>query len=104
LCQTRALPRPSVLSSALPRPRAAPCAALERAGAKVAPTPLEPIPEELQRRLDADPALRRAFDALTPGRRRSHALHVAGAKQAETRERRVDRCAPVILAGRGFNE
>ncbi len=79
--------------------------ALERAGKKVEPTgALEPVPTELERRLKRDPALRKAFDALTPGRRRSHILHISGAKQSETRERRVDRCAPVILAGRGFNE
>jgi uncharacterized protein YdeI (YjbR/CyaY-like superfamily) len=79
--------------------------ALERAGMKVVPTaPREPVPVELERRLAADPALRRAFEALTPGRQRSHILHISGAKQSETRARRVDRCAPAILAGRGFNE
>ncbi|NMO16779.1 hypothetical protein HPC49_09035 [Pyxidicoccus fallax] len=79
--------------------------ALERAGTKVAPKAApEPVPVELERRLAADPALRRAFEALTPGRQRSHILHISGAKQSETRERRVDRCAPDILSGRGFNE
>ncbi len=79
--------------------------ALERAGTKVvgAAAP-EPVPDELARRLAADPALGRAFAALTPGRRRSHVLHISGAKQPETRARRVERCAPDILAGRGFNE
>ena len=79
--------------------------ALEQAGVKVVPSAVpEPVPEELARRLEADDTLRRAFDALTPGRRRSHILHVGGAKQSGTRERRVDRCADDILAGRGFNE
>lgn len=79
--------------------------ALERAGTKLpADDAPEPVPEELQRRLEADAVLQQAFDALTPGRRRSHVLHIAGAKQSETRERRVERCAPEILAGRGFNE
>jgi uncharacterized protein YdeI (YjbR/CyaY-like superfamily) len=64
----------------------------------------ESLPDALADRLAADPALRRAFDALTPGRRRSHALHVGGAKQRETRDRRAERCAEDILAGRGFNE
>jgi uncharacterized protein YdeI (YjbR/CyaY-like superfamily) len=78
---------------------------LERAGKKVvvASAP-EPVPVELEQRLEADADLRRAFEALTPGRRRSHILHISGAKQSETRARRVDRCAPEILAGRGFNE
>lgn len=78
---------------------------LARAGTKVAREPArEPVPEELARRLAEDPALRRAFDALTPGRRRSHVLHVGGAKQSETRARRVERCVPEILAGRGHQE
>ena len=64
----------------------------------------EPVPDALAALLDADPALRAAFDALTPGRRRSHILHVAGAKQRETQDRRAARCAPEILAGRGFQE
>jgi uncharacterized protein YdeI (YjbR/CyaY-like superfamily) len=79
--------------------------ALERAGVRVTPTgPREPMPLELEQRLAAEPALRRAFDALTPGRQRSHVLHVSGAKESETRARRAERCAPDILAGRGFRE
>ncbi len=79
--------------------------ALERSGVKAEPRATqEAMPEELARRLAEDDALRAAFEGLTPGRRRSHVLHVCGAKQAETRARRVDRCAQDILAGRGFNE
>ena len=79
--------------------------ALARAGTRLDVAPArEPVPEELERVLTADPALRRAFDALTPGRRRSHILHVAGAKQSETRARRAEKCAPEIRAGRGFQE
>jgi uncharacterized protein YdeI (YjbR/CyaY-like superfamily) len=79
--------------------------ALERAGTKVVvPVDDDPLPDELQARFDDDRALHEAFVALTPGRRRSHVLHIAGAKQTETRARRVERCATDILAGRGFNE
>lgn len=79
--------------------------ALERAGVKVAKSvEAEPVPVELAQRLEVDPELRRAFEALTPGRRRSHLIHITGAKQSETRARRVDKCAEDILAGRGFNE
>jgi uncharacterized protein YdeI (YjbR/CyaY-like superfamily) len=80
--------------------------ALEREGV-TAPTPKRgpgALPEELRARLAEDPALARAFSALTPGRQRSHVLHIAGARQAETRARRVEKCAGDILAGRGFNE
>ena len=51
---------------------------------------------------DGDPALAEAWEALTRGRKRSHVIHVGGAKQAATRERRVGKCVPKILAGKGF--
>jgi len=63
-----------------------------------------PVPEELQARLDAAPELRTAFEALTPGRRKSYIFHVSGATQAKTREARAEKCVPMILSGRGFNE
>ena len=62
------------------------------------------IPEELQTRLDNDAVLRSAFDALTPGRRKSYIFHVSSAKQEKTRAARVEKCVPMILTGRGFNE
>lgn len=79
---------------------------LEESGKKV---PLKKpsefaVPEELQARLDADAKLKAAFEALTPGRRKSYIFHIAGAKQADTRKARAERCAPLILSGRGFNE
>jgi uncharacterized protein YdeI (YjbR/CyaY-like superfamily) len=62
------------------------------------------VPEELQERLAAVPELRAAFEALTPGRRKSYIFHVSGAKQAKTRAARAAKCLPMILTGRGFNE
>jgi uncharacterized protein YdeI (YjbR/CyaY-like superfamily) len=62
------------------------------------------VPEELQVRLNAAPKLKAAFEALTPGRRKSHIFHVSGAKQAKTRAARAEKCVPMILSGRGFNE
>ena len=62
------------------------------------------VPEELRARLDKAPELRAAFEALTPGRRRSYIFHVSGAKQVKTRAARAERCVPMILSGRGFNE
>jgi uncharacterized protein YdeI (YjbR/CyaY-like superfamily) len=62
------------------------------------------VPEELQARLDSAPELKSAFEALTPGRRKSYILHVCGAKQPKTRVARAEKCAPLILSGRGFNE
>ena len=63
-----------------------------------------PVPEELQVRLDAAPELRAAFEALTPGRRKSYIFHVSGAKQVKTRAARAERCVSMILSGRGFKE
>jgi uncharacterized protein YdeI (YjbR/CyaY-like superfamily) len=62
------------------------------------------IPEELQARLKASPKVQAAFEALTPGRRRSYIFHISGAKQPKTRAARAERCVPMILDGRGFNE
>jgi uncharacterized protein YdeI (YjbR/CyaY-like superfamily) len=62
------------------------------------------IPEELQARLKASPELKASFEALTPGRRKSYIFHVSGAKQSRTRVARAEKCVPMILSGRGFNE
>ena len=64
----------------------------------------EPIPEELQNKLDAIPALKAAFDALTPGRQRAYILYFSGAKQPKTRESRVEKCMRQILDGKGLND
>ncbi len=61
-------------------------------------------PDELQVRMDEDDAFREAFLALTPGRQRSYVMHIDAAKQSATRTARVDRCAPKIFDGKGFNE
>ena len=63
-----------------------------------------PVPAELQARLDAATGLRAAFEALTPGRRKSYIFHISSAKQATTREARAEKCVAMILSGRGFNE
>ena len=64
----------------------------------------EPIPEELQNKLDEIPALKAAFDALTPGRQRGYILYFSGAKQSKTRASRVQKCMPQILKGKGLND
>jgi len=59
-------------------------------------------PPEFDARMAREPDLSAAFDALTPGRQRAYLLHFAGAKQSATRESRIDKCAPRILAGKGL--
>ena len=78
--------------------------AVEKLDTPLPPRPREDLAEELQRRLAGDPELAAAFEELTPGRQRAYNLHVAGAKQATTRERRVDRIAPRILEGKGLHD
>ena len=67
------------------------------------PPPLQ-LAEELQSRLDSDPALKEAFESLTAGRQREYNLQITGAKQSSTRARRVEQHVPKILAGKGFRD
>ena len=62
------------------------------------------IPEELQIRLDKEPALKKAFAALTPGRQKGYIYQIAAAKQSATRASRVNKFMPGILAGKGLND
>lgn len=58
----------------------------------------------LQSRLDRGPALKAAFEALTPGRRREYNLYFSGAGRARTRVARIERYAAKILDGKGFRD
>ena len=78
--------------------------AVEEAGRKVGPAPEPVLVAELQSRLDRDPGLKAAFEALTPGRRREYNLYFSGARQAKTREARVEKYVGRILDGMGFRD
>jgi uncharacterized protein YdeI (YjbR/CyaY-like superfamily) len=62
------------------------------------------IPEEFQKKLDEIPALKKAFDALTPGRQRAYIFYFSAPKQSKTRETRVEKCMPQILNRKGLND
>ncbi|MBL8563344.1 MAG: YdeI/OmpD-associated family protein [Gemmobacter sp.] len=62
------------------------------------------LPEALRMALAQDPALAEAFQRLTPGRQRSHALHVGSAKALATQQARIAKLRPRILAGKGATE
>jgi uncharacterized protein YdeI (YjbR/CyaY-like superfamily) len=62
------------------------------------------IPEEFQSKLDALPALKAAFDALTPGRQRAYLFYFSQPKQSKTRESRVEKYIPNILDGMGLDD
>ena len=62
------------------------------------------VPEEFQNKLDEIPVLKKAFDALTPGRQRAYILYFSAPKQSKTRESRVGKCMQQILSGKGLND
>ncbi|WP_273796115.1 YdeI/OmpD-associated family protein [Bacillus sp. AGSP2] len=62
------------------------------------------IPEELQNKFDEIPALKIAFEALTPGRQRAYTLYFSQAKQSKTRESRVEKYVQKILDGKGLKD
>lgn len=79
---------------------------VERAGVKV---PLKKtkefgVPEEFQNKLNKSAALKKAFNALTPGRQRGYLLYFSAPKQAKTRAARVEKSIPQILVGKGLND
>jgi uncharacterized protein YdeI (YjbR/CyaY-like superfamily) len=62
------------------------------------------MPEEFQRKLKKNTALKAAFEALTPGRQRGYLLHFSSAKQSKTREARIEKWTPQILKGKGLDD
>jgi uncharacterized protein YdeI (YjbR/CyaY-like superfamily) len=79
---------------------------LEKAGLKVnykKHTELV-FPEEFHTKLSKNPALKTAFEALTPGRQRAYNLFFSAAKQSKTRESRIEKCMPQILKGKGLDD
>jgi uncharacterized protein YdeI (YjbR/CyaY-like superfamily) len=78
----------------------------ERAGLKVElkKTSEFTVPEEFEQKLSEVPSLKAAFEKLTPGRQRGYLLHFSAPKQAKTREARVEKYIPKILAGKGLED
>jgi uncharacterized protein YdeI (YjbR/CyaY-like superfamily) len=79
---------------------------VEKAGLKVKlkKTVDYKIPEEFQNKLDKNPALKTAFNALTPGRQRAYIFYFSQPKQSKTRESRVEKCKQQILSGKGLDD
>jgi len=79
---------------------------VERAGLKVNyknHTELT-FPKEFQNKLEGNPVLKTAFDALTPGRQRAYNLYFSAPKQSRTRESRIEKYMQQILNGKGLND
>lgn len=62
------------------------------------------IPEELQNKLDDIPALKTAFEALSPGRQRAYLFYFSEPKQSKTRQSRVEKYMQHILNGKGLKD
>jgi uncharacterized protein YdeI (YjbR/CyaY-like superfamily) len=62
------------------------------------------IPEEFQNILDETPALKTAFNALTPGRQRQYIFYFSEPQKSKTRESRIAKCIQQILNGKGLND
>jgi uncharacterized protein YdeI (YjbR/CyaY-like superfamily) len=79
---------------------------VEKAGLKVKlkETSEYPMPEELRHKLDTIPALKKAFYALTPGRQRGYLFYFSQPKLSKTRESRIEKYMPHIMAGKGFQD
>ena len=78
----------------------------EKAGLKIAykKTAAFTVPDEFQNELDENPALKKAFKALTPGRQRGYVLYFSQPKQSKTRVARIEKSKPQILKGKGLND
>ncbi len=62
------------------------------------------MPEEFQNKLDKNLTLKKAFEALTPGRQRGYFLYFSQPKQSTTRESRIEKTMQQILDGKGLND
>lgn len=79
--------------------------AVEKAGLEVAlKKDTETIPDELQHKFEEEPALKTAFEALTPGRQRAYILYFSQPKQSKTRVSRIEKYTQQILNGKGLND
>ncbi|MGA9117781.1 MAG: DUF1801 domain-containing protein [Bacteroidota bacterium] len=79
---------------------------IEKSGGKVRhkKTTEYTMAEEFKKKLDELPALKSAFDALTPGRQRGYLFYFSSAKQSATRAARVEKSMKRILKGKGLND
>ncbi len=79
---------------------------VEKAGLKVKlkKTSDYAMPEEFLARLNTMPSLKKAFEALTPGRQRGYLFYFGQAKQSKTRESRIEKYIPKIMAGKGLDD
>jgi uncharacterized protein YdeI (YjbR/CyaY-like superfamily) len=62
------------------------------------------VPVEFQNKLNKNRALKKAFEALTPGRQRGYIFYFSQPKLPKTREARVEKYIKQILNGKGLED
>lgn len=80
--------------------------AVEKSGRTITRKTTEefPVADEFKIRMEETPAIKAAFESLTPGRKNAYLLYFSSAKQAKTREARILKAIPRILAGKGLDD
>ncbi len=79
---------------------------IEKQGLQVTPVVEQDLvyPEELKSKFEQDQTFKKAFDALSLGRKRAYIIYFSGAKQSSTRQARIEKYVARILEGKGLNE
>ncbi len=77
---------------------------IENAGLKVEfKKNIEPVPIELQKKLEENPTLKKAFYSLTPSKQRAYLIYFSQPKQSETRVSRIEKCIEKIMNNEDLN-
>jgi uncharacterized protein YdeI (YjbR/CyaY-like superfamily) len=79
---------------------------LQRQGKELKPDRTRPVvvPAELKAAFAGNKRAKAAFEKLTKGRRREYADYIAEAKREATRQSRVEKVIPMIVAGQGLHD
>ena len=78
---------------------------VEKLGLKIEPMEKELVlPDELLAIFKKNAPFKKAFNALTPGRQRAYNMFFTAAKQAATRETRIEKYKKQILDGKGIHD
>lgn len=62
------------------------------------------IPKELKQLFNTDKEFQKAFESLTPGRKRGYLIFFNGAKQSSTITNRIEKYREKIMQGKGMND
>lgn len=62
------------------------------------------IPSLLSAALENNSEFKNAFEQLTPGKQREYAEYIATAKQDKTKESRLEKITPMVIAKQGLND